>query len=131
MSAEIIPFPKKIKLRKFKSVDLYYCWDRRLDNPLLNSLFKPEVNYVERWYLQIVHLLNMELVEHPLISLLFSPTDQTLDLLIELLNKDIELQKQIADDDTTLFTDYNLIRLNKWLVKLQGLRQYRHRLYNS
>ena len=130
MSAEIIPFPKKIKLRKFKSVDLYYCWDRRLDNPLLNSLFKQEVSYVERWYLQTVHLLNMELVDHPLLVSLLSPDDTTLDLLIELIEKDLTTQKELSDDDTTLTTDYNLIRLNKWLVKFQGLQQYRRRLYS-
>lgn len=129
MSAEIIPFPKKIQLKRSKSIDLYHCWDRRLDNPLLNSLFKQEVSYVERWYLQTVHLLNMELVDHPLIIALFSTEDNTLDLLIELIEKDLLIQKQFSDD-TTLFTDYNLIRLNKWLVKFQGLLQYRRRLYN-
>jgi hypothetical protein len=128
MSAEIIPFPKKIKLQRIKSVDLYHCWDRRLDNPLLNSLFKQEVCYVERWYLQTVHLLNMELEEHPLLVSLM--TDVTLDLIIELIEKDLAIQKQPTTDDT-LTTDYNLIRLNKWLVKFQGLRQYRLRLYNS
>ena len=127
MSAEIIPFPKKIKLQRIKSVDLYHCWDRRLDNPLLNSLFKHEVCYVERWYLQTVHLLNMELEDHPLLISLMS--DTTLELLIELIEKDLKIQKEFVD--TTLTTDYNLIRLNKWLVKFQGLLQYRHRLYNS
>jgi hypothetical protein len=128
MSAEIIPFPKKIKLQRIKSVDLYHCWDRRLDNPLLNSLFKQEVCYVERWYLQTVHLLNMELEDHPLLVSLMS--DTTLDLIIELVEKDLAIQKQLTTDDT-LTTDYNLIRLNKWLVKFQGLLQYRRRLYNS
>ena len=127
MSAEIIPFPKKIKLQRIKSVDLYHCWDRRLDNPLLNSLFKQEVCYVERWYLQTVHLFNMELVDHPLVVSLMS--DNTLELLIELIEKDLKIQKEFVD--TTLTTDYNLIRLNKWLVKFQGLLQYRRRLYNS
>lgn len=128
MSAEIIPFPKKIKLQRIKSVDLYHCWDRRLDNPLLNSLFKQEVCYVERWYLQTVHLLNMELEDHPLLVSLMS--DTTLDLIIELIEKDLKIQKELSDD-STLTTDYNLIRLNKWLVKFLGLLQYRHRLYNS
>jgi hypothetical protein len=128
MSAEIIPFPKKIKLKRIKSIDLYHCWDRRLDNPLLNSLFKQEVSYVERWYLQTVHLLNMEQVDHPLIISLLSTDDPILDLIINLIEQDLEIQKQCTD--TTLTTDYNLIRLNKWLVKFRGLRQYRRRLYN-
>lgn len=129
MSAEIIPFPKKIKLKQIKSIDLYHCWDRRLDNPLLNSLYKTEVNYVERWYLQTVHLLNMELVDHPLIISLLSTSDRTLDLIVELIEKDIVIQKEVGED-FTLTTDYNLIRLNKWLVKFRGLQQYRRRLYS-
>jgi hypothetical protein len=55
--------------------------------------------------------------------------DSTLNLLIELIEKDILIQTQFSDDDT-LFTDYNLIRLNKWLVKFRGLLQCRRRLYN-
>jgi hypothetical protein len=130
MAAEIIQFPKKTKLKSIKSVDLYYCWDRRLDNPLLNSLFKPEVNYAERWYLQIVHLLNAESMDHPLIKTLLS-NDSTLNLLVELIEKDLLIQKKIDNEITSLSTEYNISRLNKWLVKFQGLQQYCHRLYNS
>jgi hypothetical protein len=130
MAAEIIQFPKKTKLKRIKSVDLYYCWDRRLDNPLLNSLFKPEVNYAERWYLQTVHLLNMESMDHPLIKTLLS-NDNTLNLLIELIEKDLLIQKKVDSECTSVSTDYNISRLNKWLIKFLGLRQYCHRLYNS
>jgi len=131
MSAEIIPFPKKINLRKIKSIDLYHCWDRRLDNPLLNSLYKQEVTYVERWYLQTVHLLNNELTDHPLIVALLSPEDSTLDLLIELIEKDLIIQKELANEFTVSISDFNVSRLTKWLVKFQGLQQYRRRLYSS
>jgi hypothetical protein len=70
----------------------------------------------------------MELVDHPLLVSLM--TDTTLDLIIELIEKDLKVQKESSLDDSTLTTDYNLIRLNKWLVKFLGLLQYRHRLYN-
>jgi hypothetical protein len=130
MAAEIIQFPKKTKLKRIKSVDLYYCWDRRLDNPLLNSLFKPEVNYVERWYLQTVHLLNMESMGHPLIKILLS-NDSTLNLLIESIEKDLLIQKKVDNEYTLLSTNYNMSRLNKWLVKFRGLQQYYRRLCNS
>jgi hypothetical protein len=71
----------------------------------------------------------MEQVDHPLLVSLMS--DTTLDLIIELIEKDLKVQKESSQDDSTLTTDYNLIRLNKWLVKFQGLLQYRRRLYNS
>lgn len=130
MAAEIIQFTKKTKLKRIKSVDLYYCWDRRLDNPLLNSLFKPEVNYVERWYLQTVHLLNIESMDHPLIKTLLS-NDSTLNLLIESIEKDLLIQKKVDNEYTLLSTNYNMSRLNKWLVKFRGLQQYYRRLCNS
>lgn len=131
MSAEIIQFPKKINLSRFKSVDLYHCWDRRLGNPLLNRLYKQQVSYVERWYLQTIHLLNNEQEDHPILELLLSKDDLTLDLLIELTGKDLAIQRQFASKNNTLSTDYNVSRLTKWLVKFQGLHRYRQRLYNS
>mgnify|MGYP003349373716 FL=1 len=70
MAAEIIQFPKKQEYKKYKSVDLYHCWDSSLNNPLLNSIFKEETSYVERWYLQVVHLLNIEETEHPILKLI-------------------------------------------------------------
>ena len=127
--AEIIPFPKKEKpLKVARSIDLYYCWDTRLNNPLLNSLFKPETSYVERWYLQIQHLLNNEEIEHPIIKLLLSPSDNTLNLLIENTEKDLAVQRYFQDVNNIDSAQINVSRLNRWLVKWQGLSRYRQRL---
>lgn len=126
--AEIIQFPRKTRpLKVVKSVDLYHCWDGRLNNPLLNSMFKPEVSYVERWFLQIKHLLNNEELDHPLIKLLFSLEDNTLNLLIESTEKDLAIQREFADKWYKDSTDVNIGKLNRWLVKWQGLQQYRLR----
>lgn len=127
MSAEIIQFPKKHQLKIAKSVDLYYCWDSRLNNPLLNSIFKPEVSYVERWFLQTKHLLNNEEHDHALIKLLFSLKDNTLDLLIENTEKDLVIQREFLDYWYRESTEVNIGRLHRWLVKWQGLQQYRRR----
>lgn len=128
MAAEIIQFPKKApRLKIGRSVDLYYCWDQRLNNPLLNSIFKPEVSYVERWYLQSRHLLNNEEVDHPLIKILMSTNDSTLDLLIDNTEKDLTIQRYFADVEYKDSTDINAGKLNSWLIKWQGLRQYRQR----
>jgi hypothetical protein len=128
MAAEIIQFPKKTPVLKIaKSVDLYHCWDCRLHNPLLHSIFKPEVCYVERWFLQTKHLLNNEETEHPLIKTLLSHNDSTLDLLIENTEKDLTIQRYFADTAYQDATDINISKLNRWLVKWQGLRQYRLR----
>jgi hypothetical protein len=128
MAAEIIQFPKKNQpLKVAKSVDLHYCWDCRLNNPLLNSIFKTEVCYVERWFLQTRHLLNNEEVDHPLIKTLLNNEDSTLDLLIKNTEKDLAVQRYFADVAYKDATDVNISKLNRWLVKWQGLQQYRQR----
>lgn len=130
MAAVIIPFPKKTILKVAKSVDLFYCWDQRLNNPHLNSLYKPEISYVERWYLQTVHLLNLENLDHPIIKMLLSKDDTTLDILRDVTDKDLTVQRYFVEK-STIYNDYNVIKLSRWLVKWQGLLQYRQRLYSS
>lgn len=129
MAAEIIPFPKKAPtLKVAKSIDLYYCWDARLNNPLLNNLYKPETCYVERWFLQVQHLLNTEEIEHPIIKLLLSSADNTLNLLISNTEKDLAVQHYFADVAHHMHaTEVNIIKLNRWLTKWQGLLRYRQR----
>jgi hypothetical protein len=126
--AEIIPFPKKDPpLKVAKSLDLYYCWDVRLNNPLLNSLFKPETCYVERWYLQVQHLLNTEQTEHPLMQVLLNSKDKTLNLLSEVTDKDLTVQRYFSDCTNIISANANIVRLNRWQAKWQSLLQYRLR----
>lgn len=126
--AEIIPFPKKEQpLKVARSLDLYYCWDHRLNNPLLNSLFKPETCYVERWYLQTQHLLNTEQLEHPLIKILLSSSDKTLEILSEVTEKDLTVQRYFSDNTNIISANTNIIRLTRWQAKWQSLYQYRQR----
>ena len=127
--AEIIPFPKKEQpLKVARSLDLYYCWDVRLNNPLLNRLFKPEISYVERWYLQTQHLLNLEDMNHPIIKLLLLPTDNTLHMLIDNTEKDLAVQRYFADKDNVISAEVNVVKLNRWNTKWRGLLQYRRQL---
>jgi hypothetical protein len=93
----------------------------------LHSIFKPEVCYVERWFLQIKHLLNKEEVEHPLVKTILSHNDSTLDLLIANTEKDLTIQRYFAEIEYKDSTDVNISKLNRWLVKWQGLQQYRQR----
>ena len=127
--AEIIPFPKKEQpLKVARSLDLYYCWDVRLNNPLLNTLFKPEISYVERWYLQTQHLLNLEDTDHPIIKLLLSPNDNTLNRLVDATEKDLTVQRYFVDKDNTISAEANVLKLNRWNIKWQGLLRYRQQL---
>jgi hypothetical protein len=127
--AEIIPFPKKEQpLKVARSLDLYYCWDVRLNNPLLNTLFKPEISYVERWYLQTQHLLNLEDMDHPIIKLLLSTKDNTLNMLIDNTEKDLAVQRYFAAKDNIVSAETNILKLNRWNTKWQGLLRYRQQL---
>lgn len=127
--AEIIPFPKKEQpLKVARSLDLYYCWDVRLNNPLLNTLFKPEISYVERWYLQTQHLLNLEDMDHPIIKLLLSTKDNTLNILIDNTEKDLTIQRYFVDKDNVISAEANVLKLNRWYTKWQGLLRYRQQL---
>jgi hypothetical protein len=132
MAAEIIPFPKKEKpLKRASSIDLYYCWDSRLNNPLLNRLYKTEISYVERWFLHLQHLLNEEDVNHPILQLILSPQDPTLEYLIDSTEKDLAVQRYFSDVRNADAASTNVVRLNRWLAKWQSLLLYRQRLYNS
>jgi hypothetical protein len=127
--AEIIPFPKKEQpLKVARSLDLYYCWDQRLNNPLLNTLFKPEISYVERWYLQTQHLLNLDDTDHPIIKLLLSTKDNTLNILIDNTEKDLTIQRYFVDKDNVISAEANVLKLNRWNTKWQGLLRYRQQL---
>jgi hypothetical protein len=128
MAAKIIQLPDRRKYNIIRSVDLYFCWDPKLNNPLLNRLFKEEVSYVERWYLQVTHLLNVEDDEHPIIQSLLSKQDNTLDLLLNATVKDLDVQRRLTDISTIFSTDYQIRKLTKWQNKWAGLINYRQRL---
>ena len=128
MAAEIIQLPDRRQQRKVRSVDLYFCWDSRLNNPLLNKLFKEEVSYAERWYLQATHLLNIEDMSHPILQTLLNKQDGTLKLLIDSTEKDLCVQQRLTDVSTIFSTEYQIKKLTKWISKRQSLSNYRDRL---
>jgi hypothetical protein len=100
----------------------------RLNNPLLNTLFKTEISYVERWYLQTQHLLNLEDMDHPIIKLLLSPNDSTLNILFDNTEKDLTIQRYFVDKDNIVSAEANIVKLNRWNTKWQGLLRYRQQL---
>ncbi len=134
MAAEIVQFPKTPKKVNFvKSIDLQHCWDPRLQNPYLNSLFKSEISYAERWYLQVMHYLNFEEINHPLVKILLNNNDYTLNLLLLCVNKDLKIQLSAVENNIlpgpyTMAAEYNISRLNKWKKKWEGLIKYRDQL---
>ena len=131
MPAEIIQFPRKSHLKKVRSVDLFYSWDKRLKNPYLNSLFREEICYIERWFLQVQHLLNTDQEHHPIIQTLLSTNDATLDLLIECTERDLQNQQELSDYYTIISVEQTTNKLNKWLRKWRSLHHHRQKFYSS
>lgn len=127
MTASIIQFPKNNKPKSAISVDLCHCWDARLNNPLLNKLYKHEVSYVERWFLQITHLLNTENSQHPLIQVILSD-DNILQLLHDLTAKDLAIHEHMRDLSSIYVTKPNIIKLYRWLAKWKSLLRHKERL---
>lgn len=134
MAAQIVQFPKiPKKVNSVKSIDLQHCWDSRLQNPYLNSLYKSEISYAERWYMQVVHYLNFEEHEHPLVKILLNHSDYTLNLLSLCVGKDLKIQLSAIENNIlpgpyTMAAEYNISRLNKWKIKWDGLIKYRDQL---
>jgi hypothetical protein len=129
MAAEIIQLPARPKKHNsVRSVDLHFCWDARLNNPLLNSLYKQEVCYVERWYLQATHLLNIEDTSHPLLKLLLNKQDHTLQLLLDATEKDRAVQERLSDISSIYSTEYQIKKLSKWQLRWISLINHRNRL---
>ena len=125
MTAEIVPFPKPLK--KKQAVDLVYCWEKKLDNPYLNSIYMPTTSYVERWYLEIVHNLNKDDLTSPISKILLSKEDITLDILYVCTKKDLEHHLEVQDLSYICYdsAQYNITRLNRWLRKWEILLRRR------
>ena len=49
-------------------LNFQHCWASWLGNPFLNSIYKDNVSYTERWYLELRRLINDEIWTHPLLT---------------------------------------------------------------
>jgi hypothetical protein len=50
-----------------KQIDLVTCWMPYLNNPTLNKLYKENISFTERWYLETRRLINDGMWDHPLL----------------------------------------------------------------
>lgn len=93
------------------------CWSKSLINPLLNKLYKENVCYTERWYLEIRRLVNEETWDHPLLQSIIY--DQKLKThLVKSTFIDGALMRDVINNDA--YPEYqisaaiNLKKLNRW-----------------
>ena len=135
MPAQIIAFPQTSKtapkLIVHRSFDLVHSWDSKFFNPYLNSIYSETVPYVERWYLQTTHLLHAEDYGHPLLLILFSEKDTTLDKLITVTEQDLAIHHTLANKSPMYIAQPNITKLTRWLNKWKSLKSHRQLLYSS
>jgi len=63
-----------------------------LDNPLLNSLYKPTISHTEKWYLELRRRILFNDLEHPLVQL----------VCVDLKLKESLIKSAIIDGSTML-----------------------------
>jgi len=73
-------------------VPLISCQNPALDNPLLNSLYKPTISHTEKWYLELRRRILFNDLEHPLVQL----------VCVDLKLKESLIKSAIIDGSTML-----------------------------
>jgi hypothetical protein len=112
--AIIIPFPKKDKpLIVRRSADLFHAWDKKLINPKLRKIYKPEISWLERWYLESRHLANNEQWDHPIIRLITYDADFN-KFLRDCCMADIRLMEKLSDDP--IYRDSSVRQRKKLII---------------
>lgn len=115
-----VEFPRYYE--QHRSIDLDHCWDKRLANPYLRSIYKDNVSWAERWYHEIRHCLNLE-EEHPLLNQ-FRTDKKLRRLLITCCQEDLKRMLAVVNEP-----EYNLVatdhmkKLEIWLRKFIALHQ--------
>lgn len=100
-----------------QQMSYHACWSQHLLNPLLNKLYKDDVCYTERWYLEIRRLINEEMWTHPLLqSVIYDQRLKT--QLVKSTFIDGALMRDVINNEA--YPEYqisaaiNLKKLNRW-----------------
>lgn len=100
-----------------KQIDFQHCWVSYLNNPLLNKLYKENVSYTERWYLETRRLINEEMWSHPLLNSIVLDPDLKLQLVKSTLI-DGAIMRNILNDKSLpsyqVSASVNLKKLTRW-----------------
>lgn len=100
-----------------KQIELATCWMPYLNNPLLNKLYKENISFTERWYLETRRLINDGMWTHPLlVSILLD--EQLKARLIKSTVIDGAVMRTIINDESLpeyqMSASVNLKKLLKW-----------------
>lgn len=93
------------------------CWDSKLNNPLLHSLYKESVCYTERWYLEIRRIIENELWHHPLLHSIVSDNKLRYELVKSTVIDGNRTRSIVITDDSPAYkisAEVNYRKLIKW-----------------
>lgn len=80
-----------------RSAELFHSWNKLLINPHLKNIYKQEISWLERWYLEVRHLVNDNRWDHPIV--LMVTQDPTFNkILRDCCLADIRIMEKLAED---------------------------------
>lgn len=92
------------------------CWPD-LHNPFLNSIYKKNITYTERWYLEARKLLLDERWDHPILEIITCDRDLRRRLVESTVVDGVEMRATLADPTRPEYhvsASVNLNRLQRW-----------------
>lgn len=107
-------------------VPLKACQHPSLDNPRLNALYKANISYTERWYLESKQLILREALQHPLIVFLREDPYMRLRLIKSTIIDSIGMKEILTNDRMVKYhmsASVNIKRLNRWCAFFSSLDQ--------
>jgi len=100
-----------------QQLDVRWCWQDHLNNPLLNKLYKDSVSYTERWYLETRRLINEELWYHPILHSILLDEKLKLELIKSTIIDGTAMRSMINNHqqpEYQMSAAVNLNKLRRW-----------------
>lgn len=100
-----------------RQMPLRACFAPMLNNPFLNSLYKREISYTERWFLEAKKLILDEDWDHPVVAVLLDDADLRCRLVESTVIDAASMRAVLADPDYPQYhvsAGVNLTRLQRW-----------------
>jgi len=116
--------PLEIYSGPHRQLNFQQCWATWLNNPLLNNLYKNNIAYTERWFLEIRRLINDEEWCHPLLNSVVADHELKLHLIKSTVidgafMRDILLNNNYPEYQ--LSASVNLKKLRRWCAFFTSL----------
>lgn len=111
------PLEPEIYTGPHLQMPLLTCMHPALNNPFLNALYKPDISYAERWYLEVRKRILDENWSHPIVKIICCD-DNLKKALVKSTVIDGAVMRSVLNDSKLpeyhISAGINLKRLNRW-----------------